>query len=211
MAPDRMTHDRVYRAIKESLMRGEYAAGEKMGVPKIADALQASRTPVREVFHRLIGEGIFEQDPEGGYRLFLPDARQLHDLYFWNAQHLLSAVHITQEAALVRTLEPLRSRPIADDVVSRVSAVAQIFQAIADATGNWEFSSHIRLVNERLVCIRIAEATVFTDLVQETQRLLALGRHDVQKNVRRKILTYHRRRFDHLSQLIAALGGGKPM
>ncbi|HEX7855076.1 MAG TPA: GntR family transcriptional regulator [Sphingobium sp.] len=199
-----MKQERVYRALKVSLLRGQYSAGARLEIPSIANLYGASQTPVREVLGRLVGEGLVEHREEGGYRLCLLDAERLRDLYFWNAQHLLAALHVVREPVVVRALEPLRGRAAAD-IADHVALTAQIFQAIGDATGNSEFSDRIRNANERLQSVRVAEAELFPDIGLEISRLLALGRFNVQKSVRRKIMNYHRRRIERASQIIAAV------
>jgi DNA-binding GntR family transcriptional regulator len=202
---DAITQERVYRAIKASLLRGAYPAGARLEIPALAELHSASQTPVREVLGRLLGEGLVEHREEGGYRLWRPDAEHLRDLYFWNAQHLLAALHIITEPVVVRALEPLRARTSATAIVDQVSLTAQMFQAIGDATGNSEFSGRIRNANERLQGIRLAEGELLKDIGIEAARILALGRFDVQKSLRRKIMAYHRRRIERVPQIIAAL------
>ncbi|AOH87263.1 hypothetical protein AWL63_24240 (plasmid) [Sphingomonas panacis] len=201
---DAATQERVYRAIKATLVRGEFAAGARLEISSLAKRYGASQTPVREVLGRLVGEGLVEHREEGGYRFCLLDAERLRDLYFWNAQHLLAALHVVREPVVVRALEPLRTRTAAAPI-DQVALIAQIFQAIGDATGNAEFSERIRNANERLQGFRMAEIELFADTTLETSRLLALGRFNVQKNVRRKIMYYHRRRIEHAAQIIAAI------
>ncbi|WP_169833239.1 GntR family transcriptional regulator [Sphingomonas panacis] len=204
MTSDAATQERVYRAIKATLVRGEFAAGARLEISSLAKRYGASQTPVREVLGRLVGEGLVEHREEGGYRFCLLDAERLRDLYFWNAQHLLAALHVVREPVVVRALEPLRTRTAAAPI-DQVALIAQIFQAIGDATGNAEFSERIRNANERLQGFRMAEIELFADTTLETSRLLALGRFNVQKNVRRKIMYYHRRRIEHAAQIIAAI------
>lgn len=205
MTSDAVIQDRVYRAIKANLLQGAYSAGARLEIPALAELHSASQTPVREVLGRLLGEGLVEHREEGGYRLWRPDAEHLRDLYFWNAQHLLAALHVLTESAVVRALEPLRPRTAAKTIVEQVSLTAQMFQAIGDATGNSEFSGRIRNTNERLQSIRLAEGELFKDIGTEAARILALGRFNVQKSVRRKLLAYHRRRIERVPQIIAAL------
>lgn len=205
MTSDPVTQERIYRALKGSLLSGAYSAGARLEIPTIAQLYDASQTPVREALGRLVGEGLAEHREEGGYRWVLPDPGDLRDLYFWNAQHLLSALHVVSEAAVVRSLDPLRRRPTAASVPQQVELIGQIFQAIGDCTGNGEFSNRIRNINERLYAIRIAEGELFKDIETEAARMLALGRFNVQKSVRRKITAYHRRRIERVGQIAAAL------
>lgn len=199
-----VTQDRVYRAMKARLLHATISAGSRLEIASLAQLYGVSQTPIREVLGRLVGEGLVEHREEGGYRIWLPDRERLRDLYYWNAQHLLAALHVVREPVIIRVLEPLRARA-PSTALEQVALTAQVFQAIGDATGNVEFSERIRSTSERLHGIRLAEVRVFTDTATETARMLALGRIGVQKNVRRKILAYHRRRFEHVSQILEIL------
>jgi DNA-binding GntR family transcriptional regulator len=52
--------EKVYDEIRQWIMNGELAPGEKIRDKEIADALGVSRTPVREALRRLEDEGLIE-------------------------------------------------------------------------------------------------------------------------------------------------------
>lgn len=57
---------RVYTWTKERIIDGTFAAGKMISEGEISDALDVSRTPVREALLRLAGEGILELFPKRG-------------------------------------------------------------------------------------------------------------------------------------------------
>lgn len=201
MAPDPVTLERIYRALKEEYLSGAYRAGARIDLQPLADRHRASTTPVREAIYRLIGERLFEQHPDGGFRIALPDPTMLLHLYDWNLQHLLAALHVTREAALRQALEPLQHLVPGRDRVAQVHGVATVFRRVAEATGNREFADHVESANERLFYPRLGEAMVFADLTRELCNLCNAGVPGVQKNMRRRIIAYHRRRIERVSQI----------
>lgn len=201
MAPDPITLERIYGALKDEYLSGAYYQGARLDLQATADRYRASVTPVREAIYRLIGERLFEAHPEGGFRIVLPDPTRLLHLYAWNQQHLLAALHVTGEAPLARVIEPLRRMIPGADPLGHVRSIAAVFRALGEATGNFEFAAQVEAANERLFYPRLAEATIFTDLARELRGLTNSGSLDVQKNLRRRIIAYHRRRIEHISQI----------
>src|SRR5574340_1117707 len=55
--------ERVYRALRDALVAGELAPGERLRDQELAARLGVSRTPVREALQRLEDEGLVETAP----------------------------------------------------------------------------------------------------------------------------------------------------
>ena len=58
---------RVLVKLRDLILKGEFAPGERLAEIPIAEKLGASRTPVRLAFSSLEQEGLVEQSPTGGY------------------------------------------------------------------------------------------------------------------------------------------------
>lgn len=58
--------DQVYRRLRQSIMHGELAPGERLRETEIAETLAVSRTPVREAISRLIGDRLVYELAAGG-------------------------------------------------------------------------------------------------------------------------------------------------
>ncbi len=204
MAPDRHLHEQVYVSLK-SLLRGHrYRPGQPIDVKALADQFGASVTPVRDGLCRLVGEEIVEMRPRGGFQLWLPSADSLRDLYFWNGQHLLAALHATPLAS-IKTLLISIQRSRIEPAIDPVLQVAGFFQKIADASANREFSRKAAAANARLYHVRQAENLLIPDASAEAGRIMSPGGADVQKDLRRKILLYHRRRILLAPQIVEKL------
>ncbi|QGK69900.1 FCD domain-containing protein [Allosaccharopolyspora coralli] len=64
--PETPAADRAYEHVKTSLLEGTYPDGHLLSEGEIATALSMSRTPVREAFLRLQGEGFLQLYPKRG-------------------------------------------------------------------------------------------------------------------------------------------------
>jgi DNA-binding GntR family transcriptional regulator len=179
----------------------------RIDLQSIADRNRASTTPVREAIHRLIGERLVEPHPDGGFQIALPEVSQLLHLYVWNVQHLLAALHILSRQAIEAAIQHGR-HSVGSAPREQALAISAIFSTIGRATGNSEFIWQMEAVNERLHYPRIAEVILFGDTRRELRTMTAAGDMRVQSNVRRRILTYHRRRIEHVSQIYHILTTG---
>jgi DNA-binding GntR family transcriptional regulator len=56
----------VYQNLKQAIVRGEMASGSRVVENRVADAMNISRTPVREAIHKLEREGFLRRSPAGG-------------------------------------------------------------------------------------------------------------------------------------------------
>ncbi len=59
--------EHVFENLKQAIIRGEVVPGTRLVESRIADALDISRTPVREAIHKLEREGLIEKLPRGGF------------------------------------------------------------------------------------------------------------------------------------------------
>ncbi len=57
---------KVYKVLKEAILKGDISKGERLVELQIARQLGTSRTPVREAIHRLAMEGLVELVPNQG-------------------------------------------------------------------------------------------------------------------------------------------------
>lgn len=205
MAPETVTHDRIYRAVKAEIVESRVPPGARVDIQGIADRCGASVTPVREVLYRLVGEELVEAHPDGGFRLTLLDFERLANLYSWTAQQLLSALHITSGSSIREAMIRIKELARSDTAIDVPGVTSEIFEAIAQATGNDEYVAAMQRSNLRLHYARLAEAKLFADLEREFLTFVRNGTIDVKTNVRRRVIAYHRRRVEHAAQLSALI------
>ena len=65
-APRPAAKDRAYEFVKERILDGDYPGGELLSEGEVAEALEVSRTPVREAFLLLEAEGLMRLYPKRG-------------------------------------------------------------------------------------------------------------------------------------------------
>ena len=59
------TADAAYQALRQGILRGDLAAGERLRSDALAGELKVSRTPVREALRKLEAEGLVERSGSG--------------------------------------------------------------------------------------------------------------------------------------------------
>ena len=57
----------VFERLKQAIIRGDLAPGDRIVEIQVAEALDISRTPVREAIHKLEREGLLKKLPKGGF------------------------------------------------------------------------------------------------------------------------------------------------
>ena len=71
--------ERVLVHLRDLILKGEFAPGERLGEVALAERLQASRTPVRLALTTLEQEGLVEPSPAGGYVMRRITAAEIAD------------------------------------------------------------------------------------------------------------------------------------
>lgn len=70
---------RVLVQLRDAILKGEFAPGERLAEIPLAERLGASRTPVRLALATLEQEGLIETSPSGGYQMRRFTAREVAD------------------------------------------------------------------------------------------------------------------------------------
>jgi DNA-binding GntR family transcriptional regulator len=73
--------DKAYLAIRDGILRGEFAPGSHLTAQELAIASGLSRTPVREAMRRLHAEGLVEFIPHRGAFVRLLEENEIHNIY----------------------------------------------------------------------------------------------------------------------------------
>jgi DNA-binding GntR family transcriptional regulator len=76
----RTLQDNVYDYLREGLMAGEFAPGERLTVRGIAGTIGVSVMPVREAFRHLTSEGALQPLSTGAIRVPVFDLPKLQDI-----------------------------------------------------------------------------------------------------------------------------------
>ncbi|WP_211349042.1 GntR family transcriptional regulator [Nocardioides litoris] len=73
--------DAVVAAVRDGVQRGELVPGPTYSVYRLADALGTSRSPVREAVLRLAEVGLVEIARNRGFRVVVPGAREVEEIF----------------------------------------------------------------------------------------------------------------------------------
>ena len=73
--------DWVDRTLRDAILRGELAPGERLVAAALAERWNVSPTPLREAFQRLAGQGLVETAPQRGARVAPASARDAEEIY----------------------------------------------------------------------------------------------------------------------------------
>lgn len=205
MAPETVTQDRIYLAVKRDYWDGRFKANERVDIRAIADRHISSPTPVREVLSRFVGERLCEHKQEGGFWPTIPSPSGLRDIYALHRDICTIALAEADPQHLRRVLLNHRSRTIDAHPLAASHAAASFFGSIAAASANSEIRDTIYNLSERLLLVRGAEASVLDGLEQEMRGITRNGLADIRAVIRRRIARYHDRRITHAEAIVESL------
>lgn len=73
-------NDRIYKALREAIFRGDYKPGERLTEPALATLFGVSRNPIREVLRKLQSEGIVEIPPRKSARVAVYTIEEIKEI-----------------------------------------------------------------------------------------------------------------------------------
>jgi DNA-binding FadR family transcriptional regulator len=186
---------RVYDALRERVVFGDFVPGERLDPARLAGELHASATPVRDALHRLTGERLIDSWQQEGFRQTVLTEALLRDLYGWSADLLALALRLRPSVDQPWT-------PLAHDSAYPDRAGA-LFDHIARRHDNHEIRHAVANVNARLHRARAVEAVIWPDCNAE---LAALADHLANPGaLRRLVRRHHRRRLRSADRIAARL------
>lgn len=186
------TMARVYVALKEQVVTGAHAPGDRLDPGLLAQDLSASVTPVREALHRLAGERLVESWHHEGFRIPLVTEAGLRDLYAWSL-----------EAAII-VIRGMRRLPPVQHVEDPDDDFGRILYAIANLSTNFEHRAALISVADRGASIRRVEIAILGDADELNLLADAVGRGSWQQVVR-GLTGYYRRRVRAAVQIASVL------
>lgn len=149
MLPSRSIADQIYERTKHDILKGVIKPGQRLLEVEVAQAVAASRTPVREAFRRLEQDNLVERLPRGGVRVIELEWQAIEDLYDLRTvletyAIKLACERITSEQILLlkqiraQAMELLNSPELTKEFVfSRFMELnAQFHETIYQATGS---------------------------------------------------------------------------
>jgi DNA-binding GntR family transcriptional regulator len=183
------TRERVYVFVCEQILKGHFAGGSFIEEEQISSAINVSRTPVREAFHRLEAEKFIDLLPRRGALVRQVTASELTDVY--ESRRVIegySIARICQErlpvpaemTALLKRMQKLRQT---NDHYEHVLADCMFHRAMVAACGNAVLAETYDSLRSRQLRVAMKALTVDPGRIQrifsEHQELLeSLTAHD---------------------------------
>jgi GntR family transcriptional regulator, carbon starvation induced regulator len=70
-----------YKSLKEAIIRGEFAPGEKLRIAKLKSHLNVGPTPIREALSRLVSSGLIDTEANRGFFVKNVSEVEVRDIY----------------------------------------------------------------------------------------------------------------------------------
>ena len=172
--------------LRDLILSGELAPGERLSEPSVAERLGASRTPVRAALVRLAEEGLVEPIPSGGFAVKsfteedIQDAIELRGTLEGHAARLAAergapSAALAEMKRLITRLEEATSPPINEAVFTDYVALnAHFHELLVEAAGSAVLARQIG----RVVSLPFASPSGFVlaqAVLPEAQRVLAIA------------------------------------
>lgn len=75
-----LLREQVYTCMRDELLNGDVAVGERLTEPKLSKRFGVSRTPIRDALTRLVADGLLQRE-DYGYSVVVPSMARVRDLY----------------------------------------------------------------------------------------------------------------------------------
>jgi DNA-binding GntR family transcriptional regulator len=198
--------DRVYQAIKASVIAYAFPQGRRMYLEPLADALRVSTTPVREALNHLAAEGLVIKAPRKGFIALTLSRDNL--LGYYELTRLLLAKELEAlDAAARRKLpefEPIAvvlyklNRRVLSEANTLAAYAGESFSHIASLGENAQVVRSIRRANDHLYYIRTVECRHMDNVQDELRLLCELLLADRCEELLQAIHSYHDKRIELL-------------
>lgn len=157
--------DRVERALRDRILHGEVAPGERLNEVEIAGELGVSRGPIREALQRLASDGLVELQAHRGAFVRRLGPAEVRDLFEVRMALETTAARLAAQRATDGQLADLDAlvhagaEPIGHADV-RFQGARDLHARLAEATGNPALAAHLTLVNQELRLLRTRSGEV---------------------------------------------------
>lgn len=173
----------VVAHLREGILAGRYAAGQRLIEADLTEELAVSRGSLREAFRRLTAEGLIESVPNRGAIVRRLTRRETIELF----EIRRSLEHLAAQRAAENIDQPetratfeAAIAPIWSDQprggLEYIEENRRFHQAVLDASGNWQLSNLSRQLQLPLIMLQQSRAltpTILEDSVREHRNVAA--------------------------------------
>ncbi len=201
MSPDAVTTERLYRELKRGIKIGLFRPGGLLVTSHIADRLGTSVTPVRDVLHQLLGEGLVATHDGGGFLVPAIDRDRTAHLYRWHGEVTGIIIRNVERPQDIGDF-PERSGKMTE--AREIAGIAALlFERLAALSANPEHAATVDTLGTRLHVVRCQEyglGRCRAELVSLWQNVRSPNR----AKARTALWQYHRRRLLNLDKIMRA-------
>ncbi len=154
--------DVVFQTLRQSILRGELAPGERLMEIHLAERLGVSRTPIREAIRKLELEGLVVMIPRRGAVVASITEKDLKDVLEVRQTLELLAAEVACERITKEKLEELKQAAEdfqrlknTADVTELAEADVRFHEVIYEATGNARLISLLNNLREQMYRYRL--------------------------------------------------------
>lgn len=213
--PETSLSRRAEAIIREQIISGDFAFGERLSDRTLAEMVGISRTPIREALARLAGQDLVSVRPQSGTFVMRPTAESIRTVCDMRAVLECGALKILAAQDQDPALEPLRDavaggeRALRESDLASASRMDKAFhEALVAASGNALLMRAYRGIADQVEAIRQrlpAEPARMRTAVEQHRRILDLvGEGELP--AAELALATHVRRVQHLAtNLFAAI------
>jgi DNA-binding GntR family transcriptional regulator len=165
----------AYDFVKAQIMNLELKPGQYLTDSQVADALEISRTPVREALRRLEQEGLLVNQARRGWKVYSLSLEDIHEIF--DIKVALDGMIIRKASecqdedlrnALKEALTGMQRATELDDVEAWQEADSQLHETIYKMGGNERAARIIRRVNDQWYRLRIGFVALQGRMEQST-------------------------------------------
>lgn len=141
--PYRPLYEDAYSALRDAILNGRLAPGERIVEAEVARQMAISRAPIREAIRKLEQDGLVEYVSRRGTIVVKLSSEEVRDAYYLRA-HLevyaarLAAMRVTDDDlnALAALIEEMRACAARDDLPALIAADVDFHCRICRASGS---------------------------------------------------------------------------
>ncbi|UFJ40893.1 GntR family transcriptional regulator [Brevibacillus humidisoli] len=160
-------HTQVTNVLRNAIVSGEFALGEKLSETALAQRLGVSRTPVREALKQLQQEGLVEIIPRVGTCVRKPTEKEIFELFKIKesleglaAGLMAERGEIPESNQLVQAMESMEEAVEKRDIDRYVESNGRFHDAILRGSGNSKLLYHFNLLINQLPYKRFVYITL---------------------------------------------------
>lgn len=177
----------LYVRLREAIIRGELAPGNRISESEIATACEVSRQPVREAFIRLAGEGLLAVRPQRGTIVTRIDYAAVLDARFLREAIEADIAKILAERPDPEVVAELRrqigAQRAAEDATAFIKVDERFHRTLAEAAGKggaWKLIDGLKSQMDRVRFLSLDRFRVGTLIAQHEAMIDAIARADIE-------------------------------